>query len=47
VLKQSLADHELIVAAFMARDPDAAEKAMREHMRNVHRSTLDAMEATA
>ena len=46
VLKQSLADHEAIIAAFAARDPAAAEKAMMEHMRNVHRSTLDAMGAT-
>lgn len=43
VLKQSLADHEQIVAAFVDRDPDAAEKAMVAHMRNVHRSTLAAM----
>ncbi|WP_421726209.1 FadR/GntR family transcriptional regulator [Bauldia sp.] len=45
VLKQSLADHEEIVAAFVARDPDAAETAMVRHMRNVHESTLDAMKA--
>jgi GntR family transcriptional regulator, transcriptional repressor for pyruvate dehydrogenase complex len=45
VLKQSLADHERIVAAFTARDADAAEEAMMEHMRNVHRSTIEAMEA--
>jgi GntR family transcriptional repressor for pyruvate dehydrogenase complex len=43
VLKQSHADHEKIVAALAARDPDASEKAMVAHMRNVHRSTLDAM----
>lgn len=43
VLKQSLADHEQIVAAFVDRDPDAAEKAMVAHIRNVHSSTLDAM----
>ena len=47
VLKRSLADHEAIVAAFIARDPDAAEKAMLQHMKNVHHSTLDAMEAPA
>src|SRR5215831_1754503 len=46
VLRQSLADHEAVVATFIARDPDAAEKAMVQHMRNVHRSTLDAMGAT-
>jgi GntR family transcriptional repressor for pyruvate dehydrogenase complex len=43
VLRQSHADHEQIVAAFAGRDADAAEKAMVTHMRNVHRSTLDAM----
>jgi GntR family transcriptional regulator, transcriptional repressor for pyruvate dehydrogenase complex len=43
VLRQSLADHRKIVAAFAARDPDAAEEAMAQHMRNVHRSTVDAM----
>ena len=47
VLSQSLADHEAIVAAFSARDADAAEQAMVVHMRNVHRSTLDAMGKTA
>lgn len=45
VLKQSLADHEEIVAAFAARDADAASAAMVLHMRNVHQSTLDAMKA--
>jgi GntR family transcriptional regulator, transcriptional repressor for pyruvate dehydrogenase complex len=44
VLTQSLRDHEAIVVALAGRDPDAAEKAMVLHMRNVHRSTLDAME---
>lgn len=43
VLKQSLTDHEAIMAAFVARDPDTAERAMMEHMRNVHTSTLEAM----
>ena len=43
VLKQSLADHEAIIAAFVRRDPEAAATAMMAHMRNVHRSTLDAM----
>jgi GntR family transcriptional regulator, transcriptional repressor for pyruvate dehydrogenase complex len=47
VLKRSLADHEAIVAAFVARDPDAAEKAMLQHMMNVHHSTLDAMGESA
>jgi GntR family transcriptional regulator, transcriptional repressor for pyruvate dehydrogenase complex len=44
VLTQSLRDHEAIVAALSARDPDAAETAMVQHMRNVHSSTLDEME---
>jgi len=43
----TLADHEAIVAAFSARDADAAERAMVVHMRNVHCSTLDAMGNTA
>jgi DNA-binding FadR family transcriptional regulator len=45
VLRQSLADHETIVAALEARDPDAAARAMEGHMRNVRQSTADAMEA--
>lgn len=44
VLGQSLADHERIVAALAVRDGEAAAGAMRTHMQNVHRSTLDAME---
>jgi DNA-binding FadR family transcriptional regulator len=47
VLQQSLADHQAIVAAFTARDPDAAQNAMQIHMQNVHRSTRDAMGVTA
>lgn len=43
VLKQSLADHRAIVAALAARDPQASAKAAEGHIRNVHRSTLDAM----
>ena len=43
VLRRSLADHEELVAAFAARDADAAEKAMIQHLRNVHLTTLDAM----
>ncbi len=43
VLRQSLADHELIVEALAARDPDAAAVAMEVHMRNVRQSTADAM----
>jgi GntR family transcriptional repressor for pyruvate dehydrogenase complex len=43
VLKQSLADHEAIVAAFAARDRARARHAMEIHMENVHRSTRAAM----
>jgi DNA-binding FadR family transcriptional regulator len=32
---QSIEDHEAILAAFQARDPDAAHRAMRAHMTNV------------
>lgn len=44
VTRQSYADHEVIVAALEARDPEAAGKAMEVHMTNVHRSTIEAME---
>jgi GntR family transcriptional repressor for pyruvate dehydrogenase complex len=44
VLEQSLADHELIVAALERRDGEAAAQAVEQHLRNVHRSTVDAME---
>ncbi len=43
VLMQSLRDHEAIIAAFAARDAEGAATAMHLHMRNVHRSTVDAM----
>ena len=46
VLQQSLADHQAIVAAFAARDPDAAQSTMQIHMQNVHRSTCVAMGVT-
>ncbi|HEV7286440.1 MAG TPA: FCD domain-containing protein, partial [Kaistia sp.] len=46
VLGQSFRDHELIVAALEARDPDAAEAAMVQHMTNVHLSTVNAMDIT-
>jgi DNA-binding FadR family transcriptional regulator len=32
---QSIEDHEAILSAFQARDPDAAHRAMRAHMMNV------------
>ena len=44
VLGQSFRDHEQILAALEARDPDAAEAAMVRHMTNVHQSTVDAMD---
>jgi GntR family transcriptional regulator, transcriptional repressor for pyruvate dehydrogenase complex len=44
VLQQSLADHEVIVAAFEKRDVEAAAKAVQRHLHNVHRSTVDATE---
>jgi DNA-binding FadR family transcriptional regulator len=44
VLRQSLADHEQIVAALVLRDPDAAARAVETHLINVHRSTIAAME---
>jgi GntR family transcriptional regulator, transcriptional repressor for pyruvate dehydrogenase complex len=47
VLQQSLADHRTIMAAFVARDPDAAQAAMEVHMRNVHTSTREAMKQPA
>jgi GntR family transcriptional repressor for pyruvate dehydrogenase complex len=46
VLGQSFRDHELIIAALEARDPDAAEAAMVQHMTNVHLSTVNAMDIT-
>lgn len=46
VLARSLADHEAIVAALAARDPEAAAAAMRTHMQSIHLSTLAAMERT-
>jgi GntR family transcriptional regulator, transcriptional repressor for pyruvate dehydrogenase complex len=44
VLRQSLQDHKAIVAALERRDPDDAARAVEAHLRNVHRSTVDAME---
>ncbi|WP_413988733.1 FadR/GntR family transcriptional regulator [Labrys okinawensis] len=44
VLRQSLADHEVIVAALEKRNGEAAAKAVEDHLHNVHRSTVDAME---
>lgn len=44
VTRQSYADHQVIVAALAARDPEAAGRAMEVHMTNVHRSTIEAMD---
>jgi GntR family transcriptional repressor for pyruvate dehydrogenase complex len=44
VLQQSLADHELIVDALARHDADATASAVEQHLRNIHRSTVDAME---
>lgn len=43
VLARSAADHRAILAALAARDPAAAEAAVTAHLRNVERSTRDAM----
>lgn len=39
----ALDEHRAIVAALQARDPDAAEKAMRRHIRNARQHALIAM----
>ena len=41
------AEHQAVVAAIEARDPDRAEAAMRSHIRNSRDSMLAAMEPTA
>jgi len=43
VIAQSLLDHAAIVAALGSNDADAAERAMRQHMRNVLHSTSESM----
>ena len=43
VIKQSVRDHEAIVEALAAGDPDRTAAAMEEHKRNVDRSTREAM----
>ncbi len=37
----SLPQHELIIAAIIARDPDAASTAMEQHLRSVARAIAD------
>jgi GntR family transcriptional regulator, transcriptional repressor for pyruvate dehydrogenase complex len=44
VLRQSLADHDEIIAALEKHDGEAAAAAVLRHLQNVHRSTVDAME---
>jgi len=46
VLGQSYKDHIAIVAAMETRSPEQATAAMVKHMQNVHRTTLQAMEAS-
>lgn len=41
VLRQSYADHQVLVAALKARDADAAAKAAEQHMHNVYRVTIE------
>lgn len=47
VLSISVRDHEHIVAALERRDPVAAMAAMEQHMRNVRRTTEEAMHERA
>lgn len=47
VLARSLEEHQAIVAALEAHDPDATEAAMLSHLLSVHQSTLKVMEAGA
>jgi DNA-binding GntR family transcriptional regulator len=41
--KQALAEHKALVAALKKRDPDAAEAAMRTHLRNARRYVEEQM----
>ncbi|MBR2691080.1 MAG: FadR family transcriptional regulator [Aquamicrobium sp.] len=45
VINRSIQDHKAIVAAFRAKDTEAARGAMVAHMRNVLRSTRESMRA--
>jgi DNA-binding FadR family transcriptional regulator len=47
VLRHSLADHEVILAALERHDADGAAAAMAQHMRNVHRSTASLLKRGA
>jgi GntR family transcriptional regulator, transcriptional repressor for pyruvate dehydrogenase complex len=44
-VRASVDDHERILAALEARDADAAGAAMDIHLRHVHETTLQVMEA--
>lgn len=44
VLDQSARDHLEIVTALELRDPDRAAEAITRHVRNIHRTTIDAMQ---
>lgn len=43
VIEQSVRDHLAIIEGLAARDPDQTGAAMEEHMRNIDRSTREAM----
>lgn len=43
---RSLNDHTRILAGIEAHDPDAAQKAMGEHLDRIHRTTIAVMETT-
>lgn len=45
-LRQRDSEHQQIAAAIAARDPDAAEKAMRAHLHMVQRQVLDRISLT-
>ena len=44
--KLAYEEHQIIAAALRARDPDAAEAAMRQHIRNARDSMIAAMSGT-
>jgi DNA-binding FadR family transcriptional regulator len=40
-LRQRDSEHRTIASAIAARDPDGAERAMRAHLKMVHRQVMD------
>ncbi|VCU68235.1 Putative L-lactate dehydrogenase operon regulatory protein [Pigmentiphaga humi] len=44
-ISHSVADHRAIVAALKSSDPEAAVAAMQQHLEQVHRTTLQEMDA--